>query len=181
VTFNDVSAVDTTVSFPVAGSYVLQLTANDGELQFSDELSVEVSPPTVVSSLDVRVAASTDDAEQVATGGNINRTSSDLELVVDRSEQIIGVRFTGLTIPQGVNIVSAYVQFQVDETDSVPTTLILQGEATDNAETFGSGSADIISRARTTASVQWLRLRGIQSVRLAPISAALISPHLFRR
>jgi hypothetical protein len=44
-TFNNSSAVDTTVQFSVAGTYVLRLSANDGELADFDELTVTVSGP----------------------------------------------------------------------------------------------------------------------------------------
>ena len=48
---------------------------------------------------DVRVAASSDDAEEGALG-NISRGSSDLELVFDGGgNQTVGLRFTGVAIP----------------------------------------------------------------------------------
>lgn len=48
VTFGNASAVDTTASFSVAGTYALRLTANDGALSASDEVAVTVNqvPPT---------------------------------------------------------------------------------------------------------------------------------------
>ncbi len=42
VTFDDASAIDTDVSFSVAGTYVLRLTATDGELTSSDTVTVLV-------------------------------------------------------------------------------------------------------------------------------------------
>jgi hypothetical protein len=48
-------------------------------------------------------------------------TSSDLELVYDGGDQTVGMRFTGVAIPQGTSISDAHVQFQVDETPSGPT------------------------------------------------------------
>jgi hypothetical protein len=54
VTFGDASAIDTTASFSVAGTYVLRLTANDGHLSASDEMSVVVTginnPPMILVS-----------------------------------------------------------------------------------------------------------------------------------
>ncbi|HEU0021249.1 MAG TPA: Ig-like domain-containing protein, partial [Dehalococcoidia bacterium] len=44
VIFGDSSAVDTTASFSRSGTYLLRLTANDGELSRSDDLTVTVSP-----------------------------------------------------------------------------------------------------------------------------------------
>jgi hypothetical protein len=42
--FGDASAVDTTVTFSVDGTYVLRLSASDGALTASDDVSVVVSP-----------------------------------------------------------------------------------------------------------------------------------------
>ncbi len=41
--FDDASAEDTWVTFPGAGTYVLRLTADDGELSVSDEVTITVS------------------------------------------------------------------------------------------------------------------------------------------
>ena len=75
--------------------------------------------------LDVRVAASTDDVEESATGG-MTMGSSDLELVFDGSNQTVGLRFTGLAIPAGATVSHAHVQFRVDEAQSEATSLVVQ-------------------------------------------------------
>ena len=100
------------------------------------------------------MAASTDDVEEKATGG-LDLGSSDLELVFDGSNQTIGLRFNGITIPRGATITRAYVQFQVDETTSIATSLNIQGQAIDNAPTFASSTFNVSSRARTAATVAW--------------------------
>jgi len=41
-TFGNASSLSTTVSFPVIGTYVFRLTANDGELEGYDEVTIEV-------------------------------------------------------------------------------------------------------------------------------------------
>ena len=48
--------------------------------------------------LEVRVAASSDDAEE-GVANSMDLTSSDLELVVEDVIQQVGMRFTGVTIP----------------------------------------------------------------------------------
>lgn len=45
VTFGDASAVDTTASFSAAGTYVLELAADDGELTSADTTTVTVEEP----------------------------------------------------------------------------------------------------------------------------------------
>jgi hypothetical protein len=63
--------------------------------------------PTVI---DVRVAASSDDAEE-SSGGSVSLTSSDLELVTDGTVvQTVGVRFRSLAIPKGATITAAWIQ-----------------------------------------------------------------------
>ena len=63
--------------------------------------------------LDVRLAASADDAEERATG-IVNLTSGDLELVHDADDQTVGLRFAGVNVPPGATIVHAPVQFVAD-------------------------------------------------------------------
>lgn len=102
---------------------------------------------------ELRVAASADDAEQSAQG-YFSTTSSDLELGVATDPQTAGMRFNGVSIPRGAAVLSAYLQFQVDEATSGATSLTLRGEAADSAVAF-SGSADVLSRVPTLASVAW--------------------------
>ncbi len=104
---------------------------------------------------EIRVSASTDDAEERA-GGSVILTSSDLEFVFDRvGDQTVGMRFNGVDIPQGATILKATVQFEVDEPNTVDTDLIIQGEAADDATTFTSVKWSITSRPRTMAAVPW--------------------------
>ncbi len=108
-----------------------------------------------IAMLDVRVAASSDDAEQ-RPSGSVTLTSSDLELTEDKSnQQIVGMRFNGLNIPPNASIRNAYLQFQADETGSDSTSLTIRGQAIDNAPTFTSANGNVSSRATTSASVAW--------------------------
>lgn len=101
-----------------------------------------------------RVSASSDDAEENIVGA-MDLTSSDLELVLEDSLQTVGIRFNGVDIPKEATILNAYIQFQVDETSSAATSLLIQGEDSDDAGTFLSTSGDISSRTPTAASVAW--------------------------
>ena len=106
---------------------------------------------------ETRVSASTDDAEESSTG-SVSLTSSDLELVFDSSLQTVGVRFTGLAIPAGAPITTAYIQFYTDEVQSEATNLTIRGQKALNATTFTSTSGNVSSRTSTTASVPWNNL-----------------------
>lgn len=157
VLFEDETAVDTTATFPGAGDYVLRLTADDSFFSVSDDVIVSIIDPNA-GSVDVRVASGADDAEE-ALAGNVSLGSSDLELTSDGgAEQTVGIRFASVDIPEGATVTSATVQFQVDESDSVPTDLTISGEAADNPPSFTNSSGDVGSRALTTASVTWAPL-----------------------
>lgn len=102
------------------------------------------------ATIEIRIGASNDDAEEV--NGSVNTSSTDLELVDQNGDiQIVGMRFHPVDLPQGTIIIDAYVQFQVDETTTNTVSLIVQGEASDNPPPFGSPA----SRSRTMASVAW--------------------------
>jgi hypothetical protein len=156
VTFGDASAVDTTASFSVAGTYVLRLTADDGALTAFDELAVVVNDTGgQLTTLEVRVGASSDDAEE-RNDGKVFLNNSDLNLVDNhRFNQVVGMRFTGIDIPQGATIVSAYIQFQVDEISTGTASLAVEGQYADNALAFANSTGDISSRVRTGSKVSW--------------------------
>ncbi len=114
--------------------------------------------------VEVRVAASNDDAEETVVGGGMDRGSSDLELGHDGvaspdTLQIVGVRFTGVGIPKGVAIKKAWVQFTADDVDNEyhfpPVSVIIEGELSPNPVDFGSANPNISSRATTMASEVW--------------------------
>ena len=108
-----------------------------------------------VANVCVQVTAGSDDAEE-SSGGNVSLTSSDLELVVDGNTQVIGLRFLNHNIPPGAIVVDARLQFTVDETGNVdPCNLVISGQAADNPSTFVNSNANVSSRPRTLATVNW--------------------------
>jgi uncharacterized protein YjiK len=126
------------------------VTDSDGG-QGSDAVTVTVNPPGLVQA---RVATGADDAEE-SDVGKVSLTSSDLELVFDKVNQTVGLRFNWVTIPRGATITRAYVQFQTDEKTSDATSLTIRGQAADNAATFVNSTANISSRTKTTSAVAW--------------------------
>ena len=156
VTFGNSAAVDTTASFSAAGTYTLRLSASDGEFNISDDIVITVAAPNPggTTTVSVKVMAAADDAEEFSSG-SVDLGSTDIELVNDGSDQKVGLRFNGLSIPQGAIIINATVQFKVDETGSTATNLAIQAQAVDNAPAFTATSLNISSRAKTGASVAW--------------------------
>ena len=71
------------------------------------------------------------------------------------TDQIVGIRFEGVSIPQGATIQSVYIEFETDEESSETTDLTIYGQAADNPVTFVDDDDNISSRPRTTASVAW--------------------------
>ncbi len=109
----------------------------------------------------VRIAATSDDAEEQGLNGNnpgiIDLSSSDVELTRDGGDgdQFVGLRFPGLEVPAGALIKRAYIQFTVDETENEGGTLYLQVEDTDDAGTFDETASNISARSLLTDTVIW--------------------------
>ena len=109
--------------------------------------------PTTVES---RVAASTDDAEEDLSDGSMYLDSSDLELISEGgTAQEVGMRFQGMTVPQGATVTNAYIEFETDELDNGATSLTFHAEDADNPGTFTSAANNISGRTKTFASVAW--------------------------
>lgn len=108
------------------------------------------------------VLSGTDDAEECIPGGSgtvgaMDLTSSDLEIMLDGTKnQLIGIRFGNIDIPQGATINRAYIQF-ANKGDKSPVMgdAYLTGEANDNAATFTSTAFNITGRPQVADSVLW--------------------------
>ncbi|MEN8161247.1 MAG: hypothetical protein ABFS41_14340, partial [Myxococcota bacterium] len=117
-----------------------------------------VSSPVRAATVTVesRVAASSDDAEERVGSTKLSTTSSDLEMVDDDGLlQTIGLRFTGLEIPQGALIIDAWVQFEVDEETIDPASLTFRAQAADDPPTFTEVDDDVVGRATGSAAETW--------------------------
>lgn len=151
------SAQNPSHTYTSSGSYnvTLRVTDNDGA---SDSItkSVTVTDPgnggTPIT-ISRRVATGSDDAEE--KNGSVGLTSTDLELIRESTQQLVGIRFTALNIPQAATITDARIQFTVDETSSETTNLIIRGQATGHASGFSTSSNNISNRATTAASANW--------------------------
>ncbi len=108
----------------------------------------------MATTIEVRVAASTDDASTRA--GAINLTDNFCYLGKDSSYTLSsGYRFLGITIPNGATITTAYIIFTCYYARTGDTVrLKIAGEQNNAAATF-STYADYTGRAKTTALVDW--------------------------
>jgi hypothetical protein len=131
------------------GTYRIRLAAFDGELTGADTLDITVLHMIEVG--DFAVTARADDAEEQANGA----LSSSVTAIDLMSGQTIGLRFPDVTVSPGATITTAYVQFVSNGVQSDPTSLLIQGEAADNPDTFAVHLYEISGRPRTAASAPW--------------------------
>ncbi|HEY2955734.1 MAG TPA: PKD domain-containing protein [Candidatus Eisenbacteria bacterium] len=143
-------------TYAATGTYTVTLVVTDTNGLSSSPATASLNLGTGTSStaLEARVAASSDDAEEFASGVTY-LTSSDLELVFDTSIQTVGMRWPNLAIPPGATITSAYIQFSAKESQSEATSLTFRAQAADNAPTFAAVNFDISTRPRSAASMGW--------------------------
>jgi hypothetical protein len=99
-----------------------------------------------------RIEDDLDDVEQQSSG-SIDSDSSDLELPDD---QVIGLRFLKVRVPQGATVSKAYIEFTVDELEGPQATnMIIDGELSPNARAFADVTNNVSDRVRTTEKVVW--------------------------
>lgn len=163
VTFGAARSQTTTATFSAAGTYTVRVTVSDGKLTGWDDWTVTVWDVGDIRTTTIAIAAPSDDAREGKDGGgtsvNINKTVHTLGQDVGASgpyNTITGLRFTGIPVPQGGEVISAKIQFVVNDVDTQPATLRIWGDAADNTPTYLHDSAGTISsRADTAASVTW--------------------------
>ena len=141
-----------------AGTYQVTVTANDGNGGSDSETFTWIVEDSQIGSVTIfekQISNGADDAEE-RSNLNMILSSSDLEMTFDHSgPQKVGMRFVGVNVPSGAQIQDAFIQFQVDEATSDPTTLDIQAEDIGNAAPFTAIAGDISARTQTSAQVSW--------------------------
>jgi len=140
---------------------------------FNESLNIVENPEAAgvtVETVDFPVLSDYDDAEERLSNGDVNRTSSDLELTDSSStyyssrEQLIGIRFNNIDIPSNATITSAKIIFTIDERKSRaddPLNVNIFAEANADPTQFGSGDYNLsntTTRPKTTTIVPWTNL-----------------------
>ena len=148
---------DNPMAFIISGTGERSIFAEDS-LHTSVVLYLSYVHPNA-SSHTVYVVNGSDDAEEDAAGanvGDVSTGSSDLELVNDGVDQIIGMRFRDIWIPTGKYVSNAYIEFQAKYTESTLTNLTIRGDSSINPLTFDTDTAyHISSRNTTSSSATW--------------------------
>jgi PKD repeat protein len=161
VTFGDPAAATTTATFSATGTYLLRLTVSDGALDDTDDVVVNVFQPGAPRTVQLPIVSGADDAmEGGGTSGKfVDLASADVELghsgPPSNTAMLDGLRFSGIPVPQNGEIVSAKIQFKVDETGSEAASYTISGEANDHAPTYVAAAGNISARPGTTATVPW--------------------------
>jgi len=183
---NIIGTTPPATSTPVTATTVPSGSSTPTQIVFPTATPTKTSMPVTPTSaetgqnfIEIRVATGSDDVEESSTGW-MYLDSTDLELVYDGNNQIVGIRFKGVNIPKDANITNAYIKFVVDETTTSATTLSIRGEANPNAAAFTAADRNVSSRSKTTNAVSWspaswLALGAIQQTpNLAPIIQEII-------
>jgi hypothetical protein len=175
--WHDEASASFTVS--TAGSHTLNLWGRESDTLI-DGIYITQDPGTIPGGVSVgipstgntpftqRILTANSDVEEVDADrgvgeyvGMMDLGSSDLEVNTssdDWGSGYFGLRYTNVTIPQGATIVSAKIQFHVDDNDvggSTPVTATFRGEDADNAAAFSATDFDLTNRTQTSASVDW--------------------------
>jgi hypothetical protein len=161
VTFGTPQAATTTAKFSALGSYAIRLTVSDGALDDFDDMVVTVHQPGASRTVQIPIVSGADDAME--GGGSTNKfvdlASADVELgnsgPPSNTAMLDGLRFAGIPVPRNGEIVSAKIQFKVDEAGSEAAAYTIRGEANDNAPTYLAVAGNISARPGTMTTVPW--------------------------
>ncbi len=144
----------------VTGSGIRWLETYDGESANAPQLHITFTTgtPTTIS---VQISGANNDAEEDIDDGDMHLDSSDLELMKDKDSNVIqkvGLRFSSVSIPAGVTIADARLEFEIDEEQSEssdPVTIRISAEAANSPGEFTSSNANISGRIKTAANITW--------------------------
>ena len=135
-----------------SGTFEIKAVATDND-DYTDTKTINVDVGD--GSTCVKINNGNDDVEEDNSGG-MDITSSDLEMIEESTDQIIGLRFTNLNIPQGAAINSAYLQFTCDEASNInPCNLEIYAEDIDDAPVFTGNDNDVSFRTKTNIHANW--------------------------
>ncbi|WHH58241.1 metallophosphoesterase [Petroclostridium sp. X23] len=129
----------------------------NGKTVISDKVAIQVEGQSEDHYIMAQITDGSDDYEENVSTGEMDDGSSDLEIVTEKANQLIGTRFANLSIPKGAKIIDAYIQFTVDEPDKSadPFNVNIHAEAVPNSPVFTNTAYNISSRTNTTSVVNW--------------------------
>lgn len=127
-----------------------QQSVSTGAVQLDLETLVLGNVPTGTPTTRVfQVENNADDAEENLNNGDMDLGSTDLELAVEDNRQAVGIRFRNTGIPRGATILSAQLEFVIDEENNSNTDIVIFAQDSGDAEPFNNTDFNITSRPRT--------------------------------
>ena len=100
------------------------------------------------------VAAQSDDAEQSTAAAQIQLGSHELE-IGQTAKKLVGLRFTGLDIPDGATVTEAYIEFEAARSDARASQITIALEDSTDAATYGRGAGKISARPYLEETTSW--------------------------
>ena len=109
-----------------------------------------------LQTLQRQVRAGSDDAEQADESGTMQLVDKILDMPnAEKTRQTVGIRFQDIPIERGSKVLDARLVFTSRNSRESGTSIVIYGEASDDAAPFTAKERDLTLRAETTASVTW--------------------------
>ena len=137
------------------GRYEVSVRVIDEARQ--EDVASQSTPVYVgIQGIESRITSSTDDVEE-AEDGSMHAGRNNLHFARNRERgfQVIGLRFTDITIPQGAKITRAYAQFTAHGPGKATTKLVIRAQRSPNAPAFRQEKKNVSSRPTTNSSIEW--------------------------
>ncbi len=141
----------------VGETYTYEVAAFDASGNVSAlSASASVTIADAAQSLMIQITNGADDTEE-QTNGSVQLNSSDIEIVdeIGFSLQTVGVRFRNVTLPRNATIVSARIEFEVDEASGGVANINITAENSANPSVYGTSAFNLTSRATLPTIVPW--------------------------
>lgn len=138
------------------GTYTLEVRARDDDkaITKSSIVTIDVLPDLKPVTIEDRVSSDNDVQESGSGAVDLFNPYLTVASEDDSNCQLIGLRFDQISIPSGVTITNAFIQFTSANKAGGNAHVIITGEATADATPFLAKSNNISKRSRTS-SVNW--------------------------
>ena len=74
---------------------------------------------------------------------------------IGNGDNLVGLRFTGLDIPDGATVTGAYIEFEAKHSDADASRITIAVEASTTAASFGNCADSIAARTYLAATTSW--------------------------
>jgi hypothetical protein len=141
---NGNGVLDANENTPVATT----TTDKNGYYEFEQNNSCQTG------TISTRISQDNDDAREKVSDGKMKRDDKKVK-ITDEGDEIVGLRWTNVNIPQGAEIQIAYIQFEAEDDGDEDGTVTIHGFLETNTNRFSNGKNDISGRDETNASATW--------------------------